>query len=122
TMPPRRRAESVLSTLAVSAADERRYQQILPLSDAPVASVAAGLGIARAEVSDVRSGLVSHGIVTIEHGHVTALRAAEVLSAAITREAASVDRVHVRLDELARAVPMLVGARSRPGPGEVDDV
>ena len=112
----------MFSTLGVSAADERRYQQVLPLSGAPVASVAAALGVARAEVPDVLGGLVRHGIVTIDHGHVTVLRTAEVLSAAITREAASVERVQARLDELARAVPMLVGARSRPGPGEVDDV
>jgi len=112
----------VLSMLGVSVADERRYQQVLPLSGAPVASVAAALGVARAEVPDVLAGLLGHGIVTIDHGHVIVVRTADVLAAAIAREAANVDTVHARLDDLARAVPMLVGAGSRPAPEELDDV
>jgi hypothetical protein len=112
----------VLSTLGVSAADERRYQQVLPLSGAPVASVAAALGVSRAEVVDVLAGLIGHGIVSVERGQVTVLRAAEVLSAAIAREAARADQVQARLDDLARAIPLLVAARSRPGPGEVEEV
>src|SRR5436309_3283999 len=40
---PKRRSESVLSTLGVGPADERRYQQVLPLSGSPVAAVAAAL-------------------------------------------------------------------------------
>ena len=121
-MSPKRRAESVLSTLGVSPADERRYQQVLPLSGAPVADVAAALGIGPAEVAQALAGLIRHGIVMLEDGHVTVLRTADVLSAAIAREAANADLVQARLDDLARAVPLLVAAGSRPGPGEVDDV
>jgi DNA-binding CsgD family transcriptional regulator len=106
----------------VSAADERRYQQVLPLSGAPVAGVAATLGVDREEVPQVLAGLVRHGIVILEDGHVTVLRAADVLSAAIAREAANADLVQARLDDLAKAVPLLVAAGSRPGPGQVEDV
>jgi DNA-binding CsgD family transcriptional regulator len=112
----------VLSALGVSDADERRYQQVLPLSGAPVESVAAALGVARADVSEVLAGLVRHGIVRVDHGHVWVQRTAEVLSAAIAREAANADLVQARLDDLARAVPLLVAAGSRPQPGTVDDV
>jgi len=112
----------VLSALGVSPADERRYQQVLPLSGSPIASVAAALGVDRTEVPTVLAGLVRHGIVTIDHGHLTVLRTADVLSAAIAREAANADLVQARLDDLSRAIPLLVGAGSRPGPGEVDDV
>ena len=68
------------------------------------------------------AGLIRHGIVMLEDGHLTVLRTADVLSAAIAREAANADLVQVRLDDLARAVPLLVAAGSRPGPGQVDDV
>lgn len=112
----------MLSTLGVSPADERRYQQVLPLSGAPVAGVAAALGVAPAEVARELAGLIKHGIVLLEDGHVTVLRAADILAAAIAREAANADLVQARLDDLARAVPLLVAAGSRPGPGEVEDV
>ena len=61
-MPARRRSESVLSALGVSPADERRYQQVLPLSGTPVAGVAAALGVAADEVSRELGGLIRHGI------------------------------------------------------------
>ena len=85
-------------------------------------SVAAALGVAPAEVARELAGLIKHGIVLLEDGHVTVLRAADILAAAIAREAANADLVQARLDDLARAVPLLVAAGSRPGPGEVEDV
>jgi DNA-binding CsgD family transcriptional regulator len=106
----------------VTSADERRYQQVLPLSGTPVAGVAAALGVTADEVPRELGGLIRHGIVRVEEGRVTVLRAADVLAAAIAREAANADLVQARLDDLARAVPLLVAAGSRPGPGEVEDV
>jgi hypothetical protein len=50
------------------------------------------------------------------------LRADQALAAAISREAAIADRARDRLDDLAGAVPLLVAAGTRPGPGEVEDV
>jgi transcriptional regulator TrmB len=119
---PRRRADSVLSALGVSAGDERRYQQILPLSGSPARSVASALGVHRAELGEALAGLVDLGIVTIEDERVTVLRAAQVVSAAIAREAAAAVRTQQRLDDLARAVPLLAAAGSRPGPGELEDL
>jgi len=112
----------VLSALGVSQPDERRYQQVLPLSGSSVAEVARTLGVGRAEVPGALAGLIRHGIVTVEEGHVTVLRTADVLSAALAREATHAELVQARLGELAKAVPLLVAAGSRPGPGQVDDV
>jgi hypothetical protein len=106
----------------VSAGDERRYQQILPLSGSPARSVASALGVHRAELGEALAGLVDLGIVTIEDERVTVLRAAQVVSAAIAREAAAAVRTQQRLDDLARAVPLLAAAGSRPGPGELEDL
>lgn len=119
---PRRRAESVLSALGVSAADERRYQQILPLSGGSAASVATALGVHRAELGEALAGLLDRGIVTLDHGRVTVLRSAQILSAAIAREAAAAASTQARLDGLSRAVPLLAAAGSRPGPGELEDL
>ena len=112
----------MLSALGVSQPDERRYQQVLPLSGSSVAEVARTLGVGRAEVPGALAGLIRHGIVTVEEGHVTVLRTADVLSAALAREATHAELVQARLGELAKAVPLLVAAGSRPGPGQVDDV
>jgi DNA-binding CsgD family transcriptional regulator len=119
---PRRRAESVLSALGVSAEDEHRYQQVLPLSGALVTSVATALAVHPDEVGVVLAGLVDLGIVTIDRDRVTVLRTAQVVSAAIAREAETTVAVRRRLDDLARAVPLLAAAGSRPAPGELEDL
>ena len=119
---PRRRAESVLSALGVSAADERRYQQILPLTGGSAANIASALGVHRAELEDALAGLLDRGIVSIDQGRVTVLRAAQVVSAAIAREATAAIRTQARLDDLARAVPLLAATGTRPGPGELEDL
>ncbi len=112
----------MLSTLGVGPEDELRYQQVLPLSGAPLGEVASALGVAPTAVPEVLAGLIRHGIVLLEDDHLSVLRGAEVLAAAISREAANADLVQARLDDLARAVPLLVAAGSRPAPGEVEDV
>jgi DNA-binding CsgD family transcriptional regulator len=119
---PRRRAVSVLSALGVSAADERRYQQLLPLSGAPVSSVADVLGIHPDAVRGALAGLIDLGIVIIDRDQVTVLRTSQVVSAAIAREAEVAILVRRRLEDLARAVPLLVAAGSRPAPGELEDL
>jgi hypothetical protein len=119
---PRRRAVSVLSALGVSADDERRYQQVRPLSGSPLADVAAALRVEPDRVPEVLAGLIDLGIVELRADRVVVLRADQALAAAIAREAAAADHARDRLDELAGAIPLLVAAGTRPGPGEVEDV
>ncbi|HEX4688578.1 MAG TPA: DNA-binding response regulator [Nocardioides sp.] len=119
---PRRRAVSVLSALGVSADDERRYQQVLPLSGSAVADVAAALRVEPMRVADTLSGLMVLGIVRIQDDRVLVLRTDQALSAAITSQAAAVHQVRDRLDDLARAVPLLVAAGTRPLPSQLEEV
>jgi hypothetical protein len=113
---------SVLSALGMSREDERRYRRLLPLSGSPVTGVAAALGVPPERFSEPLAGLLAAGIVSVEDGHVTVLSLPEVVSAAIAREAEAVVRTRDRLDEVARAIPFLTAAGSRPGPGEVEDL
>lgn len=119
---PRRRAVSVLSALGVSADDERRYQQVLPFAGSSVREIGTILGVDPDEVPVTLAGLTDIGVVRIVDGRVAVLRNDQILSAAITREAEAAVQVRERLDDLARAVPLLVAAGSRPAPGEVQDV
>ena len=119
---PRRKAVSVLSALGVSADDERRYQQVLPFTGASVREIGTILGVEPDQVPVALAGLTDLGVVRIEDGRVWVLRNDQILSAAITREAEAAVHVRERLDDLARAVPLLVAAGTRPAPGEVHDV
>jgi DNA-binding CsgD family transcriptional regulator len=106
----------------MSADDERRYQQILPLSGLTVEAVAATLRVGPDQVADTLAGLADLGIVRIHQDRVTVLRADQALAAAISREASIADGARDRLDDLAAAVPLLVAAGTRPAPGEVENV
>ncbi len=118
----RRRSESVLSALGVSEPDERRYQQVLPLSGSPLEGVAAALGVPVERLSDPLRGLLAQGMVSFEAGRLQVLPLSQVVSAAIGREAAAAVRTRDRLDGLARSIEFLGAAGSRPGPGEVEDL
>lgn len=113
---------SVLSALGISEEDERRYQQVLPLSGSPVVGVAAALGVPADRVCEPLAGLLAAGIASIDGAVLTVLPLPQVVSAAISREADAVVRARDRLDDLARSIPFLTAAGSRPGPGEVEDL
>jgi hypothetical protein len=106
----------------VSPGDERRYRRLLPLSGSPVTGVAAALGVPPDRISEPLAGLLAAGIVSIEDSHVAVLPLPQVVSSAIAREAESVVRARDRLEDLARAIPFLTAAGSRPGPGEVEEL
>jgi hypothetical protein len=106
----------------MSAEDELRYQQILRLSGSSVVDVAEALGEDPADVPDALADLSSLGIVRIRDGRVAVQRVDQALVAAIAREAEAAHQARDRLSDLARAVPLLVAAGTRPGPGEVEDV
>src|SRR5215218_9313398 len=118
----RRRSESVLSALGVSEEDERRYQQVLPLSGSRLAGVAAALEVPVERLSDPLRGLLAEGMVSFEGGRLHVLPLTQVVSAAIGREAAAAVRTRDRLDALARSIEFLTAATSRPGPGEVEEL
>jgi DNA-binding transcriptional ArsR family regulator len=119
---PQRRAVSVLSALGMSAEAEQLYQRVLPLSGSTVGEIAEALGDDPADVTEALSGLTSLGIVDIRDDRVTVQRVDQALATAITREAEAAVEARDRLAGLARAVPLLIAAGTRPRPGEVEDV
>jgi DNA-binding CsgD family transcriptional regulator len=112
----------VLSALGVGEEDERRYQQVLPLSGSPLEGVAAALEVPVERLSDPLRGLLAEGMVSLDGGRLHVLPLAQVVSAAIGREAAAAVRTRDRLADLARSIEFLTAASSRPGPGEVEDL
>jgi hypothetical protein len=92
------------------------------MSGSSVADLAVAWRIDPHGVADALSGLVDLGLVRIQRDRVTVLSADQALAAAIAREAAAADLAHDRLDHLARAVPLLVAAGSRPAPGDLEEV
>jgi DNA-binding CsgD family transcriptional regulator len=111
-----------LSALGVGEEDERRYQQVLPLSGTALEAVAPALGVPVERLTEPLHGLISEGIVSLDGGRLQVLPLAQVVSAAIAREATAAVRARDRLDRLARSIEFLGAAGSRPGPGEVEDL
>jgi hypothetical protein len=119
---PRRRPVSVLSALGVSEADERLYQQVRPLSGTPLAGVALALGVSVDGLGSPLAGLLDRGIVLLVRDRLEVLSVPEVVSAEIRREAEVAVETRRRLDDLARAIPFLAAAATRPGPGDVEEL
>ena len=111
-----------MSALGVGEEDERRYQQVLPLSGTALEAVAPALGVPVERLTEPLHGLISEGIVSLDGGRLQVLPLAQVVSAAIAREATAAVRARDRLDRLARSIEFLGAAGSRPGPGEVEDL
>jgi hypothetical protein len=106
----------------MGADDEQRYQQLLPLSGSPLGDVASALRVEPRQVPAALARLIELGIVRVEGERVVVQRIEQALESAIAREADAAVRARDRLADLARAVPLLVAAGSRPAPGEVEDV
>jgi DNA-binding CsgD family transcriptional regulator len=92
------------------------------MSGSTLESVASALGVPVERIAEPLRGLLAERIVSIEGGHLDVLPLAQVVSAAIGREAAATVRARDRLDALARSIEFLTAARSRPAPGEVEDL
>ncbi|WP_151084192.1 DNA-binding response regulator [Nocardioides cynanchi] len=121
-MAPRRRAVTVLAALGLDPEAEHRYHQVLPLSGTPIAGVASALGVPEEHLGQTLAPLLAHRIVSVTEGRLRVRPLAEALAEALAREADATAATRERLDGLAAAVPLLVAAGSRPGPGEVEDV
>jgi len=119
---PKRRAVSVLSALGVGEADEGLYQQVRPLSGTPLSGVALALGVTVDDLPTSLAGLLDRGIVQVDDDRLAVLSVPEVVSAEIGRQAAAAVETRLRLDDLARAIPFLSAASTRPGPGEVEEL
>ena len=95
---------------------------MLPLSGTSLAGVAAALGVPVERVEEPLSGLLDLGFVAVANDRLKVLSTPAVVAAALARESTAALRTRERLDALARAIPFLAAAGTRPGPGEVEDL
>src|SRR4051794_4759147 len=118
----RRGPTSVLSALGLEPEEERRYQQLLPLSGGSVADVANVVGTTPDRLPEWLGPLVGRGLVDVEGGRVSVLTVPALLAHLIEEQSSAAARSRERLHELAAAVPFLAAAATRPGPGQMDEL
>ncbi len=113
---------SVLTALGLSPEDERRYQQLLPLSGGPLADVATVLGTTPARLPEQLATLLDQGIAQLAGGRLMVLPLPSLVAHLIEEQAESAARSRARLHDLAQAIPFLVASATRPGPGQMEDL
>ena len=120
--PHQRCVTSVLTALGLSPEEERRYQQLLPLSGGPLADVATVLGTTPTGCPSswprcsTAAGRLDRG------GRLTVLPLPALVAHLIEEQAESAARSRERLHDLAQAIPFLVASATRPGPGQMEDL
>lgn len=92
------------------------------MSGTPLAGVAAALGVKVEALPALLSALVDRGIVLTTDDRLGVRSVQEAVAAEIRLQAEAAAETRLRLDDLARAVPFLTAAATRPGPGEVEDL
>jgi DNA-binding CsgD family transcriptional regulator len=118
----RRPAESVLTALGLSPDEERRYQQLLPLSGGPVGDVALVIGIDADALPAWLGGLLDRGLLSIDGGRLTVLPLPALVARLVAEQAEVAKRSRERLLDLADAIPFLAASATRPGPGQHDEL
>jgi DNA-binding CsgD family transcriptional regulator len=118
----RRSATSVLTALGLSPGDERRYQQVLPLSGGRLADVAKVLGTTTKGLPEHLGPLLERGLATLRDGQVDVLPLPALVAHLIEEQAESAARSRSRLHELSQAIPFLVASSFQPGPGQMQDL
>ncbi len=118
----RRGVTSVLSALGMSAEDERRYQQLLPLSGGPLADVARAVGLPEARLRASLSPLAGRGLVGVEGDRLVVRTIPALVAHLLQEEADAAARSREQLRSLAAAVPYLVAAAFQPGAGQMENL
>ena len=113
---------SVLTALGLSPDDERRYQQLLPLSGGPVADVATVLGTTPARLPEQLAPMLDRGIAQLADGRLMVLPLPSLVAHLIEEQAESAARSRARLHDLSQAIPFLVASATRPAPGQMEDL
>jgi DNA-binding CsgD family transcriptional regulator len=118
----RRTVTSVLTALGLGADDERRYQQLLPLSGGPVGDVATVLGTSPDRLPELLGVLLDRGIAHLRDGRLTVLPLPALVAHLIDEQAETAARTRERLHDLAQAIPYLVASSFQPGPGQMEQL
>jgi len=112
----------VLTALGLSPEDERRYQQLLPLSGGPVGDVAIAIGTDPDGLPTRLGGLLDRGLVSVDGGRLRVLPMPALVAQLLAEQADAAQRSRERLLDLADAIPFLAASATRPGPGEHDEL
>ncbi len=118
----RRGVTSVLTALGLTPEDERRYQQLLPLSGGSLADVAAVLGTTPDRLPDQLGPMIDRGLADLGGERLTVRPLPALVAALIDEQAESAARSRERLHDLSRAIPFLVAASFQPGPDQMENL
>jgi DNA-binding Lrp family transcriptional regulator len=115
-------ATSVLTALGLTAEEERLYQQLQYLSGAPLTDVATVLGTTTNRLAEGLDELLERGLVGINGGRLRVLPLSALVVRLLEEQAESASLARARLEQLSQAIPYLVAASTRPGPGEMEEL
>lgn len=116
------RASSALRALGLSTEEEQLYQRLVPVAGHTVAGAARLLLMRAEQLVDSASRLSDLGLVSFDDDRLQVPVLAEALADLVRRESKVATAAAARLDVLARAVPQLVAASTRPEEGDVGRV
>ncbi len=118
----RRGVTSVLSALGLGAQDERRYQQLLPLSGGPVSEVARAVGMTERQLRASLATFVERGLVSLDDGRMSVRPLHALVAHLVEEQAEEAARSRTQLQALAAAIPYLVASAFQPGPGRMENL
>lgn len=118
----RRTASTLLAALGLSAAQERLYHRLEPLSGDELTRVAQRLEVAEETLARGLEPLVSAGLALLAENRLRILSVSAALSARVEQQAQAAAQAHTQLADLAAAIPYLTAATTRPGLDDVQGV
>lgn len=115
-------SSSVLTALGLTRDSERLYYQVAPASGHTIEGVSRLLQVARATLLRNLDPLVDLGLVELDGERLVVPPMAAVVADLVRSEASRAATIGDRLDALARAVPHLVAATTRPDDSVLSEV
>lgn len=113
---------SVLSSLGLDRASELLYFRLVPVSGHTIIGVARLVQARPDQLLRDLVPLAERGLVVLSEDRLLVPPLAEALSEMVLRESRRATTSAEKLSELARAVPHLVAAATRPDPGDLTDI
>jgi DNA-binding CsgD family transcriptional regulator len=119
-MPVANGPQSLMSALGFAPEVGVLYGRLLTLGERPAGEVAALLRMSEAELDEALVPLDEIGVVARHDGVLRVLSPVDAVTQLLTVAAASADRAHHRMLNIARALPYVAGSTARPPAEHVD--